>query len=89
MARPMPQCERCNLRSYQTIENEYAELCAKYSELEKLHFILLRAMITIAEGYEIVNGAPFMNGTFERHPKLIGGARMKEIANEALEALKK
>ena len=32
---------------------------------------------------------PFMNGTFERHPKLIGRARMKEIVNEALEALKK
>ena len=48
----------------------------------------LRAALTkIANGHEIVNGAPFMNGTFEQHPKLVSWKRMTEIAQEALEEL--
>lgn len=61
------------------------------TRMEKLEIenkCLRIALAKIANGYEIVTGAPFMNGTFEQHPKLISGLRMKEIAQEALEETK-
>ena len=88
MSRPMPQCERCNLRSYQTIENECADLHARCNKIEREHHTLVKALTTISEGIEIVNCQPRMDGTFEQHPKLISGNRMKEIAQEALEEAK-
>ena len=60
----------------------------RMEKLEIENKILRIALMKISNGYEIVNGAPFMNGAFEQIPKLISGHRMKEIAQEALEETK-
>jgi len=42
------------------------------------------SLLTIANGYEQRNIAPFMNGTNQSGPHLIDRKRMMEIAKEAL-----
>ena len=47
--------------------------------------MLEEALDIIQSGFELRNGDPKMNGTFEKHPHLLDRKRMMEIARQAME----
>lgn len=88
MGRPMPQCERCVIRSYQTIEDEYAELNYNFRQIEDRYQLLLSALHIISTGIEYADGEPFIDGSTQKRQRLLNGRRMQEIAKDTLEAIK-
>ena len=66
MGRPMTQCERCAIRSYQTIEDEYAELNYNFRQIEDKYQLLLSALRIISTGIEYADGEPFIDGSTKK-----------------------
>ena len=74
------KCEGTGCFYTKLVPAEDGEL-VRYRDYKKL----LIALDIIQSGFEMRNGAPKMNGTFEREAHVMSRKRMMEVAREALD----